>query len=129
MDKDDWEKHIMDLFGELVNSLQDSPTDSTKETTEIPGDTTIESQESIPPEALWDHLAAQGHLTLLEKLHHVEQGAPGYGTIVVPKEGFSEDDSIHNAVLDWLHTHNVNVLNVSNEISNLHLALGVPEEV
>jgi len=72
---------------------------------------------------LWEILAADGKFELIDKLRRVELREPGYGTIVVPKEGFSDNDEIHNIVLDWLEEQNVNILNVNLEIARLKRAL------
>ena len=72
---------------------------------------------------IWERLTLEGNHDLIAKLHYVEQGEAGFGTIVVPVEGFSEDDDTHNAVLDWLREHNVNILNPGREITILTKAL------
>jgi hypothetical protein len=71
------------------------------------------------PFDLWAALAAEGNHILMEHLHKAEKGEPGYGTIVVTKAGFSEDDEVHNAVLDWLQEHKINICNPGNDIANL----------
>lgn len=68
-------------------------------------------------------LALDGNFELIETLRHAQNKEPGYGTIVVPKQGFSDDDDVHNLVLDWLCEQKINVLNVQNEIANLEYAL------
>lgn len=68
-------------------------------------------------------LVLEGNFDLINKLHRIERKESGYGTIVVPKQGFSKNDDAHNLILDWLHAQNVNVLNVQNEIANLEYAL------
>jgi hypothetical protein len=47
-------------------------------------------------------LIQEGNFPLIDKLHRAECREPGYGTIAVPKQGFSENDYIHNSVLEWL---------------------------
>lgn len=59
------------------------------------------------PQELWERLAAEGQHDLIATLHHVERETPGFGTVVVPDRGFSEDDVTHNMVLDWLMVHGV----------------------
>jgi len=74
------------------------------------------------PQTVWDMLAAEGNLSLIERLKMVEQRYPGYGTMVVPEEGYSDDDDTHNAVIDWLRAHDVNVLNTRTTIARLEKA-------
>jgi hypothetical protein len=68
-------------------------------------------------------LTLEGNFALIKKLHRIERKELGYGTIVVPAEGFSEDDDVHNLIIDWLNLLGVNIFNVQNEIANLELAL------
>ena len=75
------------------------------------------------PKNLHDRLAEEGNFDLIAKLQHVERQTPGFGTIVVSREGFSEDDSVHNEVLQWLQEHDVNVFNPGLEITRLERAL------
>ncbi|TRZ51297.1 MAG: hypothetical protein D4S01_05130 [Dehalococcoidia bacterium] len=78
---------------------------------------------SFTPKNVWDRLAAEGNHTTIEKLRNVEAKTDGFGTIVITKEGFSENDDTHNAVLDWLKQQKVNILNVPREIYQLKRAL------
>jgi hypothetical protein len=72
---------------------------------------------------LWLQLTTEGKFDLIRKLGRVENREPGYGTIIVPSEGFSDRDETHNMVLDWLKAHNINILNVGLEKRCLELAL------
>jgi hypothetical protein len=72
---------------------------------------------------LWEALWLDGNYDLIDKLYLAEIKTPGFGTIIVPREGFSSHDRIHNAVLDWLHSHEINVCNPSLEITKLTRAL------
>ena len=74
-------------------------------------------------DALWLTLASEGKFDLIEKLHKAFNGVPGFGTIVVTKEGFSVNDQTHNMVLRSLKEHGVNVFDVMSEIGNLERAL------
>jgi len=79
---------------------------------------------AISDEELWVTLAADGRYDLIEKLQKALNEAPGYGTLVVNKEGFSDNDRIHNMVLGWLKGHpEINVLDIVHEIGNLEEAL------
>lgn len=75
-------------------------------------------------------LALEGNFELIQKLARIERKESGYDVIVVPKEGFSENDDVHNLILDWLKLQGVCVMNVQKVIANLELALqeGVPNE-
>jgi len=73
--------------------------------------------------SLWDRLASEGRFGLLTTLHYVEKGEAGFGTVVVPAEGFSDSDVTHNQVLDWLRARGVNVFNPSLEVTWLERAL------
>ena len=72
---------------------------------------------------LWEKLTLEGRFNLIERLNRIETGVVGFNTIVVPPEGFSNDDRTHNLVLDWLVEHGANVLNVGLEISRMESAL------
>jgi hypothetical protein len=74
-----------------------------------------------PP--VWELLAAEGNFELIGTLRHVEQGTQGFGTIAVPREGFSENDITHNAVLDWLRLRGVQTVNPSLEETRMERAL------
>ena len=73
-------------------------------------------------ELVWIALISEGNFELIEKLRKAERMEPGFTTIVVTKEGFSQNDRIHNMVLWWLKKHHVHVLDVMHEIGNLELA-------
>jgi len=83
----------------------------------------LSSRGDFRPRTVWDRLASDGNFELISKLQMVEKGYPGYGTVVVPAGGFSEDDDTHNAVLDWLRGHHINVLNPGLLITKLERAL------
>jgi len=69
---------------------------------------------------IWNLLTYEGNFELIDKLHKAEIKEPGYLTIVVPEEGFSPDDEVHNLVIDWLKAHKyINVLNTRKEIYEL----------
>lgn len=69
---------------------------------------------------IWSLLTYEGNFELIDKLHKAEIKEPGYLTIVVPEEGFSPDDEVHNLVIDWLKMHKyINVLNTRKEIYEL----------
>jgi len=72
---------------------------------------------------LWVRLTVEGQFDLIRKLARVEKKEDGFMTIVVPPGGFSEDDTTHNMVLDWLEERHVNVLNVGLEVSRCRVAL------
>jgi hypothetical protein len=72
---------------------------------------------------LWLTLASEGRFELIEKLQKAFNGVPGYGTIVVPQEGFSEVDRTHNMVIRSLKEHGVSIHDTLFEIGNLELAL------
>lgn len=73
--------------------------------------------------SLWDTLASEGNIDLINKLVRVSNREEGFGTIIVPKKGFSEEDDTHNAVLDWLKNNDVNVVNPRLSIAKLKEAL------
>lgn len=74
-------------------------------------------------DALWLTLASEGRFELIERLQRAFNGVPGFGTIVVPLEGFSEVDRTHNMVIRSLKWHGVHVMDVLFEVGNLELAL------
>jgi hypothetical protein len=78
---------------------------------------------------LWLALASEGKFALIEKLQKAFNRVPGFGTIVVTKEGFSENDRTHNMVIRSLKEHGVNICDVLFEIGNLERALCGNREV
>jgi hypothetical protein len=74
-------------------------------------------------DALWLRLASEGKFDLIEKLQKAFNRVSGFETIVVTREGFSENDRTHNMVLRSLREHGVNICDVMYEIGNLELAL------
>ena len=69
---------------------------------------------------IWTLLASEGNFKLIDRLHKAEAKEPGYLSVVVPEEGFSPDDEVHNHVIDWLKAHKyINVLNTRKEIYEL----------
>lgn len=88
-----------------------------------------EADRSLPPSprvsyhpTMWEQLALEGRHSLITTLRHVEQGTPGYGTVVVPTEGYSDNTDVHNAVLEWLRARDVLSLNVSLQVALLEEA-------
>ena len=73
---------------------------------------------------LWIHLVLEKRFDLIKKLHRVELKEPGYGTIVVTKEGFSDNDRTHNMVLKFLNKNKVNIMNPGLEEACLKYLLG-----
>lgn len=71
----------------------------------------------------WILLAAEGNDKTLRLLQKVEQKQPGYSTIIIGPNGFSENDDTHNAVLNWLRDRNVMVYSPQNEIYHLNKSL------
>lgn len=72
---------------------------------------------------LWSRLALEGNFKLLDKLQRAERHEPGYGTIIVSREGFSEDDSTHNMVLGFLRQNDTHIFNPGLEAERIRLAL------
>lgn len=72
--------------------------------------------------ALWAALASEGKFELIERLRRALLREPGYGTIVVTKEGFSENDHTHNLVIRWLKAHKIHTMNVIYEVEHLKMA-------
>lgn len=72
---------------------------------------------------LWDRLVSEGRHDLITKLRHAEIRESGFGTIVVPRKGFSDNDDTHNMVLAWLREHKINILNPGLEVTRLERAL------
>jgi hypothetical protein len=78
---------------------------------------------------LWNRLAIEGNHDLIAKLAFVERREPGFGVVIVPPRGFSENDETHNAVLDFLRDDlGVEVVNPALEKTRLRRALHGWEE-
>jgi hypothetical protein len=77
---------------------------------------------------LWTQLTLEGNTALISKLHHAENKEPGYNVIIVPPQGFSDNDDTHNEVLHWLVGHEILALNTRCEIGRMELALHSNQE-
>ena len=71
---------------------------------------------------LWLALALEGKFDLISRLQKAFNKEPGFGTIAINREGFSENTHTHNLVVRGLRRHGVNILDVMFEIGNLELA-------
>lgn len=72
---------------------------------------------------LWSLLLLEENHKLIKKLRHIEKKEIGWGTIVMPKEGFSKNKKTHKEVLKWLKKRKINILDVKKEIKELNEAL------
>lgn len=77
----------------------------------------------IDTENLWVRLASEGRFDLIKILHRAEQHEPGFETIVVKKEGFSDDDTTHNLVLEFLRKNKINIFNPGLEAARIELVV------
>lgn len=77
---------------------------------------------------LWTRLALEGRFDLMNILRRAEQHEPGFCTIVVKNEGFSDDDETHNLVLRFLKENEISIFNPGLEATRLELALYKPYE-
>lgn len=105
-------ERMWELFIQFMETMRDVEMDKEKK-----------KRIQFEPKSLWDKLAGEGNYTLIDKLKHVENNDPGFGTIVVPKKGFSEKDDTHNDVLKWLKEQNINILNVGLSVARMEQAL------
>jgi hypothetical protein len=60
---------------------------------------------------LFQNLAEEGNHVLVRKLIRADRREIGFGTIVVPENGFSDCNITHNAVIDWLRKKHINICN------------------
>jgi len=72
---------------------------------------------------IWRRLACESKHELIKILKRVEKEEGGYGTIIVPPDGFSCDEITHNLIINWLENKGVNVYSVENEVEKLKDAL------
>jgi len=72
---------------------------------------------------IWRTLASESKFDIIEKLKRIERNESGYSTIIVPKNGFSENEETHELILEWLEEKHVNVVSVEKEIRDLNDAL------
>jgi len=77
----------------------------------------------IDVNVLWSRLAVEGRFELIKKLHRAECRELGFGTVVVRREGFSDNDGTHNMVLSFLRQIGVNIFNPGLETMRLERAL------
>lgn len=76
--------------------------------------------QEIEVSRIWTRLAMEGNYSLIDRLHKAETKEPGYTTIIVPDEGFSPDDDVHNSIIDWLKARKyINIINVRKEVYEL----------
>ena len=61
---------------------------------------------------IWSRLVEEDNHDLIEKLRRVERKEGGYGTIVVPAEGFSKNSKTHQMVIDWLEARDTNIVRI-----------------
>jgi hypothetical protein len=79
--------------------------------------------EKISTDELWAALIEEDKHDLVKILNRVENKDAGFGSIVVPKEGFSKNKDIHISVINWLKDRGVNIIDVKNEESDLEKSL------
>ncbi len=72
---------------------------------------------------LWSRLALEGKSALIKRIRRAENREPGFTTLVVRKEGFSDDDETHNLVLKYLRRIGAFVFNPGMETARLKQAL------
>lgn len=72
---------------------------------------------------LWDRLTDEGQFKIIDTLHHIEKGTGGFGTIVRPLEGFSEDPETHEDCLQFIEEHGCRILDVDREVLELDQSL------
>jgi hypothetical protein len=75
----------------------------------------------MSPSQLWAQLALEGNTDLLYKLHQAENKE--FNVIIVPPQGFSDNDPVHNEVLHWLADHDILALNPRIETARMERAL------
>lgn len=85
-----------------------------------------EEPQRIPTKELWESLINEGRHDLVKVLNHVENKDAGFGSIVVPADGFSKNKGIHDSVIVWLKDRDVNIVDVKHEISELKKSLKEP---
>lgn len=78
----------------------------------------------IRREDLWSLLLQEGNHKLIDKLRRAEKREPGFTTIVVPPEGFSENISTHYVVMSWLKKKKINIVDVNKILDDLTKSLG-----
>lgn len=72
---------------------------------------------------LWKTLLEENKHDLINKLRKVEKREEGYGSIVIPKNGFSENLSTHFAVVSWLKDKGINIIDTNKIIDDLEKSL------
>ena len=75
------------------------------------------------PEDLINILRGLGKNRLANTLEHIENKDGGYGSIVVPKDGFTNREDVNDRIMSWLKTKGVNIVNVQSEIAALESSL------
>ena len=81
------------------------------------------SVEDLAQLNIWSILLDFEEFVLIKKLFRASAGAPGYGTLVVPKKGFCKYKYVNKAVISWLRYKGINVIDVREEIQGLQDSL------
>jgi hypothetical protein len=77
---------------------------------------------------LWTRLTLENNHALINQLSRVERHEPGFSTIVIPKNGFSPDDTTHNMVIDFIAECGAVTLNTWTLIHQLERSLNPTQE-
>ena len=72
---------------------------------------------------LWIRLISEKNFKLIKKLYRAEKHEPGFCSIVVSKDGFSESDTTHNLVLKFLRYNKINIVNPNLEDARINAFL------
>jgi hypothetical protein len=74
---------------------------------------------------LWTRLCEAREFELIDKLRKIEIEAKRYPhhTVIIPKNGFIDDEDLNNIIVKWLYDKKVNVWSPSIEITELETAL------
>jgi len=68
---------------------------------------------------IWSSLVLEQNFALLDKLQRIEKNEPGFGTIIIPKDGFSKNETLNKQIIAWLKRHKINVYSIDQEIKSL----------
>ena len=83
----------------------------------------VEPNPKISTDNLYSILTEESKISLISILKKVDSKEHGYGSIVVPKGGFSYNPETHKMVINWLKERFVNIVDVDREILGLEDSL------
>jgi hypothetical protein len=71
------------------------------------------------PQWAYAYLLLERRDDTISKLFEVENNTPGFSVIIIKNEGFSNNNEVHNLVVDYFKKKNVELISISAETKKL----------